>query len=884
MDGGEDVFHHEALVEQDGVLVVVALPVHVADQDVLAEGDLTVGGGGAVGQHIARRDALVERHDRALVDAGALVGAGKLDELVVLDLAGVVADGDVVGVHTGNDAVALGQHAHAGVDRAFVLDAGGHNGGLGGHQRHGLALHVRTHQSAVRVVVLQEGDHGGRDGDHHLGADVDIVNVFPVDLDGIVAVTAGDTLADEYAVLVDRLGGLGDGELVLLIGGHIIDLIRHAAGALLDLAEGSHEEAVLIGAGVGGQIVDQTDVRAFGRLDRAQTAVMAVVHVSHVEARALAAQAAGAQSGDTALMRQLCEGVGLIHELAQRRGAEELLERRGDRADIDQALRGDDVEIREGHTLADDALHAAEADAELVLQQLAHAAHAAVAEMVDIVRLANAVRQAVEVVDGGKDVVRNDVLGDQDVDVLADGVLESLALKTLHQLAHVDPVHEFLDTHLGGVKVDKAADIHHAVGEHANDLAALQLEHHADDAGVGDLARLVAGDDGAGLGEDLAGEGVGHGLGQGEARDARVEGELLVELVAADVGQLVAAAVIEEAVEQGLGGLDRRRIARAQFAVDFDQSLFPAAGAVLLNGRDKALILAEDLLQALVRGGADIGIRHAAEPGGRLVLVEIAHGLQEPGDGQLAVLVDADVEDIVGVRLVLEPRAVIRDHRGGVDRDHGLIGGLVEIHAGRTHDLGDDDALRAVDDEGAARGHDREISHEDLLLLDLLGLLVAQTDAHLEGSGIRGVAGLALLLAVLRRIVHGVVDKAQFQIPGKVGHRVDVAEHLVEALSQKPLIGTLLDLQEVRHVQDLRGAGKALAQSFAVENIFWHWRTLLVCFETPGRVDRNFAPGVDFSDGSCYTVHDDSGGISPSQAHIASDFTIAVFICQELFL
>ena len=38
-----------------------------------------------------------------------------------------------------------------------------------------------------------------------------------------------------------------------------------------------------------------------------------------------------------------------------------------------------------GHSLPDDTLHAGKADAELVLQQLAHAADAAVAQVVDII-------------------------------------------------------------------------------------------------------------------------------------------------------------------------------------------------------------------------------------------------------------------------------------------------------------------------------------------------------------------------------------------------------------------------------------------------------------------------------------------------------------------
>ncbi len=45
----------------------------------------------------------------------------------------------------------------------------------------------------------------------------------------------------------------------------------------------------------------------------------------------------------------------------------------------------DHVQILNGHALPDYTLHAGEADAELVLKQLAHAAQAAVAQVVDII-------------------------------------------------------------------------------------------------------------------------------------------------------------------------------------------------------------------------------------------------------------------------------------------------------------------------------------------------------------------------------------------------------------------------------------------------------------------------------------------------------------------
>ncbi len=53
----------------------------------------------------------------------------------------------------GNDAVALGRMADAGVDCRLVLHAGSNDRSLGLEQRDRLTLHIRAHQGAVCVVV-----------------------------------------------------------------------------------------------------------------------------------------------------------------------------------------------------------------------------------------------------------------------------------------------------------------------------------------------------------------------------------------------------------------------------------------------------------------------------------------------------------------------------------------------------------------------------------------------------------------------------------------------------------------------------------------------------------------------------------------------------------
>ena len=169
MDGGEHILLHHALVEQHGVLVVVALPGHEAHEDVPAQGDLAPVGGGAVGQYVLIVYPLACIDNGPLVDAGGVVGAQIFGQAVLLGLAAVISYSDIPGGHLGDHAGSLRQDGHLGVDAVLMLLAGSHDGCLGPEQGHSLALHVGAHQGAVGVVILEEGDHGGSHGDHHLG-------------------------------------------------------------------------------------------------------------------------------------------------------------------------------------------------------------------------------------------------------------------------------------------------------------------------------------------------------------------------------------------------------------------------------------------------------------------------------------------------------------------------------------------------------------------------------------------------------------------------------------------------------------------------------------------------------------------------------------------
>ena len=126
---------------------------------------------------------------------------------------------------------------------------------------------------------------------------------------------AGHQFVGEAALLIQFGVGLGDDEVAFLDGRQILDLVGNLV--MLHLAVGRLHEAVGIGPGVQGERVDQADIRAFGRLDRANPAIVGRVHVADFEAGALARQAARSQSGNAALVGNFGKRVGLVHELRQ---------------------------------------------------------------------------------------------------------------------------------------------------------------------------------------------------------------------------------------------------------------------------------------------------------------------------------------------------------------------------------------------------------------------------------------------------------------------------------------------------------------------------------------------------------------------------------------
>ena len=377
VDRGVGVFVHQLFADDDRVLEVVALVGHERDEHVAAQGQVALERRGAVGDDVALLHLVADLDDRLLVLAGPLVEADELPQVVHLG-----ADLDAVGVDVGDRALVAGPHEHARVPGHVALQAGADDRRLGQEQRHGLPLHVRTHERAVRVVVLQERNQPGRHADHLARRHVGVLNLLGRHEHEVAPPPGHDRVALNLVVL-HRHVGRGDVRLRLLVGPQPHDVAGQLA--VLHLAVRRDQEAVVVHRGVHRQARDEPDVRAFRRLDRADAAVVRNVHVAHFEAGPLAIETARAEGRQPPLVREHRQRVGLVDHLRQLAAAEEVLDRRRDALGVDEAPRRHVGGVLQAHPLLHGAAELEEALADFVARQLVDRPQAAIAQVVDVV-------------------------------------------------------------------------------------------------------------------------------------------------------------------------------------------------------------------------------------------------------------------------------------------------------------------------------------------------------------------------------------------------------------------------------------------------------------------------------------------------------------------
>ena len=282
-----------------------------------------------------------------------------------------------------------------------------------------------------------------------------------------------------------------------------------------------------------------------------------------------------------------------------------------------------------------------------------------------------------------------------------------------------------------------------------------------------------------------------------------------------------------QAVDAGL--LELIDVARSNTTAFLDNNL--ALGILDIKGSDLATQTLRHQLehQAFALHFEHVGVVEHVENFFGLV----TEGAQQYARRQLAATVDTDEDTVLGIELEVQPGAAVRNHASGVQQLAGAVGlttVVVEEHTRAAMQLGNDDTLGTVDDEGTVLGHQGDFPHVDFLLLDVFdrligGLAIKDDQAHFyaQRHGERHAPQYAFLdvesrvakavTDVFKSRITRIADNGENRFEGRV--QTDITDATLSRFSLEELtIGVQLNGQQVRHIHHMRQFAKVLADTF----------------------------------------------------------------------
>src|SRR3569833_2239952 len=481
------------------------------------------------------------------------------------------------------------------------------------------------------------------------------------------------------------------------------------------------------------------------------------VHVANFEARALTRQTARSKGRKTPLVGDFRKRIGLIHELRKLARSEEFADGRHHRLGVHQIVRhGRRHFLVNRHLFLDGAFHADQTDAELVLEEFAHRAHAAVAEVIDVIHHAAALAELKQVADR---VV--EILAVQNARIV-ELAFRRHALRRFGRVVNLDrKLHAPHAREVILARVEEHALEKLSGGIHRGRIAGTQLAVDLDQGFLAGLDRILAESGG-----DNRADFVPLGEEDLEARDSGVN-----QLCYNRGGQLLIG------VNQDFTGRHVNHVGRDVRAFEivdcnFHMADFGLAHFLHYGGGDLAALrdysfsaLRIDGVRKLQADQAvihlplqlrilHVDLRDAVERAENLLVGFEAEGAQEDRTVEFTLAVDADVQQVLVVVLDLNPASAVRNV---LAEEVALRGNALEEHARRTVQLADNDALGTVHDERSVVRHQRDFAEEDFLFVDVAdalgsGLGVTRINREPDGDFERRGIGHATLFA-LRLIV-----------------------------------------------------------------------------------------------------------------------------------
>ena len=384
-------------------------------------------GAWTVGDHRAFADSLAHMDHGTLVDAGPVVRAHKLQQIVDIDpffgirlhpftvfrCFAVFRHNHLSSGHRGYLARSFTDNHGVGIFGHLRFHPCSHHGGFRNEQRYPLALHVRAHQGSVRIIMFQERNERGRHRNQLLRRYIHVMNFVRFNLEKLAAITNGDSWRSKLAMTIHRRVRLRHNEIFLLIRREEIQFIGDFSR--FHLAIRGLNESEFIDPTKGRQAGDQADVRAFWRFDRADPSVMGRMHVADFESCAFPTQTPGSKGGQTTFVRHFAQGIRLIHQLRELTPTKEVTNHRRQSLRVDQFLRSHSfgIDVKQRHPLFHQSLRSAQACPALIGEKLSHRPYATTAQMINVIRRPLAQAKVDQITGGGHHIFPGQNAGQQ---------------------------------------------------------------------------------------------------------------------------------------------------------------------------------------------------------------------------------------------------------------------------------------------------------------------------------------------------------------------------------------------------------------------------------------------------------------------------------------
>ncbi len=156
-----------------------------------------------------------------------------------------------------------------------------------------------------------------------------------------------------------------------------------------------------------------------------------------------------------------------------------------------------------------------------------------------------------------------------------------------------------------------------------------------------------------------------------------------------------------------------------------------------------------------------------------LVLLPATESSKQDRHRYFARAVDPRPDHVISIGLHFQPSTAIGDKGRGVNLVPQVVESVMVVCSGGAHQLADHNTLRTIIDNGAILSHERKISHEDFLFLDLASLFIHQSHFDPERCRISRILLLGLIDSVLG-FTKLMLEKLKHQVAGEILNRGNV--------------------------------------------------------------------------------------------------------------